>query len=106
MRSHLIHRLDFLRIGHAPCGSIGEERGASRLLHGVVGLEQSGLGWPPRAAALGHPSARQSLDGKGELRRLAFFAGGCALEAARAVAAPGGRGDDLADSSALVDCRS
>jgi hypothetical protein len=36
---HLIQRLDFLRIGHATCGSILVAPGVSRLGHGVVGLK-------------------------------------------------------------------
>ena len=57
---HLTQRLDFPRTGHATCGSRIAARGVSRLLNGVVGLEQSRLGWPPRTPALGHPAARQS----------------------------------------------
>jgi hypothetical protein len=45
------------------------------------------------------------LHGKGELCRRAFFAGGCGLEAAPAVAAPGGQGDDVAGLAALKGCR-
>jgi hypothetical protein len=36
---HLIQRLDFLRIGHATCGSILVARGVYTLVPGVVGLE-------------------------------------------------------------------
>ena len=58
---HQVLRLDFLGVDPVTCGSKLMVRGVSRLVHGVVGFERSGLGRALRAPAPDHPSACQFL---------------------------------------------